>query len=281
MVWFVFAVLLALGGAASLVFLRSKPGQWSGIGALAVAVAMLIPAFLFIVPPRQIGIPITFGLTGDPLQSGPHLRAPWTSVELMDMTIQVDDNLGDDRTEVRLGNQSVAFVQNQVRWSVKSEAATELFAAHKSFDNIGRAIEEPEVFSALSKAMAGYDPLDPSRPDNATLEVEVKRAMEAELNDRLVIHSVKIQKIDFDALTQSRLDALLAEQGNTRIAEQKQRTAEKEAEANRILAESVSNDPNVIVANCLKDVSGAAPGTFPAGFQCWPGSNGSVVIPAR
>lgn len=65
-----------------------------------------------------------------------------------------------------------------------------------------------------------------------------------------------------------------------RIAEQREATAEKEASANRKLADSVSKDPNVLVSNCLnllgEMVDKGQP--VPAGFSCWPGGGASSVI---
>ena len=55
-------------------------------------------------------------------------------------------------------------------------------------------------------------------------------------------------------------------------------TVTNEAAANKILAESVSSDPNVLVRECLRLIDESKP--LPAGFQCWPNSGGSIVIPA-
>ena len=49
------------------------------------------------------------------------------------------------------------------------------------------------------------------------------------------------------------------------------------AEANKILAASIANDPNVLVRECLRLIDENKP--LPAGFQCWPSTGGSVVIP--
>ena len=282
--FFFILFILMLGVAVALFGVaRSSGDSIFNIGAavsLGVALVMLGLSTFVIVPTRQVGIPITFGVTGQPLPNGASLKAPWTNVELMDTTVQIDDNLGDKRTEVRLGNQNVAFVQNQVRWAVIDSAASSLFNAHRDFDRIGPAIEEPEIAAALSSVLSTYDPMDPNRKSNEQIATEVKEKMTVALGDRLEIIEVKVIKIDFDALTQSRLDALLAEQGNTRIAEQKMETAAKEAEANRIIADSVSHSPNVVTMNCIKEIAAADAGKFPAGFQCWPNTDGSIVIPA-
>ena len=72
---------------------------------------------------------------------------------------------------------------------------------------------------------------------------------------------------------------LNAERANTRIAEQRAKTATAEAESNRVLSESIKNDPNVLVSKCLDAINEGK--SLPAGFQCWPGTSGSVVVPAK
>lgn len=86
----------------------------------------------------------------------------------------------------------------------------------------------------------------------------------------------------FDDSTQSRINAYQAEIGNTRVAEQKQQTAEAEAKANQMLAQSVSNDPNVLVSKCLDTLADMveAGQQVPAGFSCWPGGGSALVVPS-
>jgi len=57
--------------------------------------------------------------------------------------------------------------------------------------------------------------------------------------------------VNYDEATQSRINALNVEKANTRVAEQRAKTAEAEARANEILAASVSDSPNVLVSKCL------------------------------
>jgi hypothetical protein len=59
------------------------------------------------------------------------------------------------------------------------------------------------------------------------------------------------------------------------VAEQRAKTAEAEARANEILAESVSNDPNVLVSKCLDSARWAA--ISPLG--CWPSTPDVPTVP--
>lgn len=287
MILFVVGVATVLFGIAAHIFSRkNSPHRGASIFGLiisGVGAIMLALSIFTVVPTQQIGIPVTFGQTGDPMGNGFHVKAPWTKIALMDATVQIDDNLGDKKTEIRLGNQSVAYVQNNVRWRIKPEAASQLYRDHKKFENIGPALQEQELAAALNDAFKTYDPLMQATNEATSLDKiadDVKRRLEEKLGDRLIIDSVTIPKVDFDNQTQSRIDQLQQEIGNTRIAEQRKKTAAADAEANKVLADSIKNDPNVLVSKCMDMMNEmiAKGQTIPVGFSCWSSAEKPSVI---
>ena len=262
------------GSTADSVKKRRTAHRVVGVVAFAALAMTLISAAsstVVVVPVQQVGIPVTFGTPGAPMNNGLHLKAPWTDVTLMDGTVQIDDNLGDRRTEIRLGNQSIAYVQNNVRWRIRPEAADRLFRDHKTFERIGPALEEPELAAALNAALQDYNPLGTVTGDTPSRD---------QIADQLIIESVTIPVINFDEQTQNRINAYQTEVGNTRIAEQRKKTAEAEAAANQTLAGSVSNDPNVLVSKCLDTLNEMVTRgqTVPVAFTCWPGSTGTSGV---
>jgi len=258
---------------------------FAAVGFAVVTVAYTAAMSFTVVPVQQVGIPVTFGTPGSPMNNGIHPKLPWTTVTLMDGTVQIDDNLGDRRTEIRLGNQSIAYVQNNVRWRIRPEAADRLFRDHQTFERIGTALEEPELAAALNAALQDYNPLGTVTGSEKTrdeIATEVRARLNDKLGDRLLIESVTIPVINFDQETQDRINRYQTEIGNTRIAEQRKLTAAAEAAANSILAKSVSDQPNVLVSRCLDTLNemvsrGQA---IPVGFSCWPGGSnaGGVIV---
>lgn len=79
-------------------------------------------------------------------------------------------------------------------------------------------------------------------------------------------------RINFDEATQTRIDELQAEIARTRVAEQRQATADAERRANEILDRSVSD--NVLTSKCLDIVERS--GQSPLG--CFPGASGQPII---
>jgi fumarate hydratase class II len=88
--------------------------------------------------------------------------------------------------------------------------------------------------------------------------------------------------IHFDLNTQRKLNSYQAQVAETKIAQQRIATNKAQAQANDALKQSVSNDPNVLVAKCFEilDDMVHAKMTPPIGFSCWQtGGATSVVVP--
>lgn len=251
-----------------------------------VAILILALSSITMVSTKNIGVVTTFGRPSQFLDNGLHLTAPWQDVTELDGAIQTDNHIdeGDKKTAIdaRLGNNSTARVDTTVVWRLKPEAAPSLFQDYRGFDAIRDNLVTREFTAAINDVLAGYNPLtqvgEGDGAINGKLATLVLDKLRAKVGNRIEVIGVNIPVIHFDVRTQQSIDGFQTEKANTRIAEQRQKTAEAEAEANRILSQSVSHDPNVLVSKCLDLVR--EKGGSPAG--CWPGSAGAVVaIPGQ
>ena len=275
--------LIALGAILLGVSGRSTGSVIGGVAGLVVAAVLIAFATVTVVPTKTVGIPVTFGVVGQPMPNGLNLKAPWTDVELMDMTVQSLDASEDNPTVAKDVDDMDVYVHNNVRWALKEEATDDVFNDTKNIDGdnmkaIADKFIQPAHRAVIQDVMATYNPLDDEKPGNAEVSKAIRDEMQKRLGDRFEITAVDVTFIDTTQATKDRINMLNAERANTRIAEQKKMTAANEAEANKILAESVSSDPNVLVRECLRLIEEGKP--TPAGFQCWPNSGGSIVIPA-
>lgn len=245
-----------------------------------LTVLVLILGSTTIVSARNIGVVTTFGRPSGTLSNGLHAKAPWQKVTEMDGTIQIDNHTGESATTVRLGNNSTAFVDNSVRWRIQPAAADELFLDYRVFDNVRDNLVTRELRAALNEVFADFDPLAPENSDGANVQAlgdEVAEKLRVKVGDQIEILNVIVPLVNYDQATQDRINALNVEKANTRIAEQRAKTAEAEARANGILAASVSDSPNVLVSKCLDAAREA--GISPLG--CWPGTSAVPTVPAR
>ena len=286
MAWLIISIVIALValGAIGFGLLSKSIGPIvGGVAAILTAAVVLGLGSWTIVPTKTVGIPVTFGVVGQPMPNGFNWKAPWTDVELMDMTVQSLDASEDNPTVAKDVDDMDVFVHNNVRWALKEEATDDVFNDTKNIDGdnmkvIADKFIQPTHRAVIQDVMATYNPLDDEKPGNAEVSKAIMDEMQKRLGDRFEITAVDVTFIDTTQATKDRINMLNAERANTRIAEQKKETAANEAAANKILAESVSNDPNVLVRECLRLIDESKP--LPAGFQCWPNSGGSVVIPA-
>ena len=271
--------------------MRSKIGRLTGVGLTTLGVLMVVAASVTQVQAKSVGVQISFGKPVHEFAPGLHWKRPWSRVEKMDGSTQIDDHLGEQRTEIRLGNQATGYVQNALRWRIRPEASGELYADYRGFDKIGPGLVNQELAAALNYAFADYDPLSQAKAasgDTTTKKISndqvadaVKARLVARIGDRIDIESVIIPKVDYDDATQQRINQLQQEIGNTRIAQQRELTAEADARANAKIAASVSKDPNVLVSKCFdqqREMIEKGQQIPVGGLGCWSGGTKTPVI---
>lgn len=287
---FVLSILVLVAGLILLAVTAKAPHGKSVFGWLVIVLAGLIFAVscVSIVPTREIGILTSFGKPVSSLSNGIHLKAPWQKVRLLDGAIQTDNYTGKSNcTDIRIGNESTACVDNSVRWRIRIDAGTELYQDYREMENIRDSLVTRELKAALNEALSDYNPLaeinaddTAAHPDLNQFAEQVTNSLRERVGRQIEVLNVIIPIIRFDKQTQDKINLYQAEVANTRIAQQREQTAKAQAQANRNLADSVTNDPNVLVAQCLDILGDMVKGgqNVPIGFSCWPGGSGSTVV---
>lgn len=249
----------------------------AGVATLG-AIVLAIGSFT-IVGTREIGVVTTFGRPTGELPNGFHFKAPWSKVTEMDGAIQINTHTGDDAPLVRLANNSMARVDNSAQWRLRSAQVEQMFLDYRNFDNIRENLVTRQLTTALNEAFETVDPLSSDHSDGidtTQMGEKVAAMLRDRVGEQVEIINVLTPVIHYDEATQKRVDAFNVERANTRIAQQRQQTADAEAKANEILSRSVSRDPNVLVSKCL-DAS-RDNRTSPLG--CWPGAAAVPTVPA-
>ncbi|MFV0494046.1 SPFH domain-containing protein [Mycobacterium sp.] len=255
------------------------------VGALAAAMFFFAMGCFTVVGTRQISILTTFGRpTGVSLNNGFHGKWPWQMTHQMDGAIQIDKYVKtgdhDERIMVRLGNQSTALADVSIRWQLQQHAAPELFQQYKTFDNVRVNLIERNLSVALNQVFAAFNPLDPRNLDVSPLPSLAKRAvdiMRQDVGNQVDIFDINVPTIQYDQGTEDKINQLNQQRAQTTISIEAQRTAEAQAKANEILAKSISNDPNVVVQNCI--TAAINKGLSPLG--CWPGASAMPTVPVQ
>lgn len=267
-----------------------KPGRkaWALVPAGLAAILLLLSVFT-IVPTREIGVVTSFGRPVKTLPNGLHTKAPWQAVHKLDGTIQTDNHTGVEHcTDIRIGNESTACIDNTIRWRIRLDAGKRLYQDYRELENIRDSLVTRELKAALNEVLSNYNPLDQIKdnaagaPDLNQFSRQITIELRKLVGNDVEVLSVILPIIRFDDQTQSKINAYQAEVANTRIAEQKILTNKAQAQANAELKQSVSNEPNVLVAQCMDILDAYQKKNIPPpiGFSCWPGGSAtSVVIP--
>ncbi|MFD0000194.1 SPFH domain-containing protein [Nocardia sp. NPDC127526] len=291
---FLLAVLILVSALIVLISMRGRPYADRGptrataLALLTLGLILLAVSSTSIVSTRNVGIVTSFGKPVGTKENGLHFVWPWQKVPELDGTIQTNNQLGGfkDNTcsggsSIRLANNSTACVDNTVRWRIHHAAADTLFRDYHTIANIKDSLVTRELNATLNEIFAGYNPLEPQNaggPNLTDMSVQATEKLKAKIGGQIDVQNVIISIVHFDQQTQAKINAYQAQIADTRIAEQKQRTAVAEAEANRLLTESLK-DPNVLVSKCLDLLNSGK--QLPTGFQCWPGTGLATTIPAR
>lgn len=257
--------------------------------ALFVSALLLGLSSLTMVGTKTVGVVTSFGKpSGTPMTSGLHVKAPWAKVHKFDAAVQVDKYEDKQCVTVRMAGQTTACVSAVITWRIVPNEANALYQDYKDFERVQQTLVGNNTTATLSKVFASYNPLAQvadgksisETPDVSGYAESVKTALQTAVGTSIEVVSVTTPFIKYDESTQKRVNDLQAEVANTRVAEQKKLTSQAEAEANRELSASVSNDPNVLVSKCLDLLSSVAQSgqSLPNGFSCWPGASSSTAI---
>lgn len=262
-------------------------GRTSAVAVAVIALVTLAISTIVQIPTKEYGVITAFGKPTGMFTNGLHVKAPWQKVTTMDATIQTDSFTGNEKClNVRIAHQATACVDVSIRWRIKPNAVDTLFQNYRGeVKTIRESLVERQLSASLNSAFGSYDALAIDDKGNSAsgslnpIADKVTKDMQGQIGDQIEVLSVIVPVVHFDQNTQSKVNALLAQVAETRIAEQGVKTAKAQAEANRTLAASVSKDPNVLVSKCFDDLA-TGKFTAPAGFSCWPGSGTGVVIPS-
>lgn len=273
--------------------------------AVAVAVALLLIGGLAVlfdsyttIPVRTVGIETTFGgKPVRPLTNGLHWMAPWHgvdkewdgSVQTLKLTTSHSDS-GDPVT-VRLANQTTAQVDVTLQWFIKPDAdVLGLYRSYKTFANVEDNLVLRQLQQSLNDQFAHYDPLAAingtaagTGPTVDQLAAQARVSLQKALGDAINVGTMTIPLVHFDATTESRLVQYQQALADTRIAQQREQTAEKIKEANDILAGTQSTkDPGVQYQNCLNLISDLAGKgqlkDLPPTFNCGGAGQTPVIV---
>lgn len=280
MVATVFLIIIGIWLLASVItWFRSEDDVQFGAFILACValvcfVVLLIFSCTVIVGTRQTGIVTKWNRpTGETLNNGLHFVLPWTQVHEMDTAIQNDVFNGDKRISVRLGNNSTAQADANVRWQINPDQADELFVQYKTFDGVRSNLVERNLRTALNEAFTKFDPLssDPAKNNLSNVVPDALNLLRAKAGNQVEIVDLSVPIIDYDDQTEQRINAINQARADTTRAEQETKTAEQKRKAAEQLASQPVPDLKIAIAACLNKMASDG-----VNLSCYPIGQGVV-----
>ena len=270
MVLFIFGLILLV--AAGITLVRAS-GSAAGITRVVASIVLVIGLLMFIfsfvrsVPTRSVGVPTSFGKVEPSIRPGIHFKAPWTSVNIMDETIQTTTFEGKNCLTVRIGGQQTACLDVTIQWRILDSGAAGLFSDYNgsgSFNtsnsvtpstvvpggimgNITDAVVIRELEQVVNEVLGDYNPIQDvstnttaGNSEFSTFGPKVLKQMRSDLSGRITVANVLMPLLRYDTATQSRLNQIQQQFGQTAIANQEIQTNEAQAKANAAIKSSVS-----------------------------------------
>jgi regulator of protease activity HflC (stomatin/prohibitin superfamily) len=276
----------------------SQVARENARAALVVGAVLAVGALLTLffssfttVSTKNIGVVTAFGKPTGELSNGAHFKAPWEKVHEMDAAVQPESftqgQEGADPNhrciDVRLGNQSIGCAELRFNWQIQPSDAQALYTTYRSFDHLRSTLVLGAARSAVNHAFADYNPIDLLTSGEKYTDVLTQKAravsdmMRDDIGKQVNVTGVVIPIVLFDDATQANINAYQVQVGKTRVADQAQQTALKQAQANKTLADSLKETGiDVLISKCLDLVE---QGKTPPG-TCIPltAGNGSVLV---
>ena len=283
--------LVIFAGILGLIFAsdaedKAISGAVSGI-ALVVALVVGFFSMTATVQAKEVGVLTTFGKPAErTLEPGLSVKAPWQKVTTIDSTVQTNEYNGDNAIKVILSDKNTADISATIRWSVADDKANEVFSQFRErkdepVEELRKSVVSTQFKAAMNSVFNSYDAVAEKPKTPEVLADEVKTIVESKAEGLVEIKSVTISYIKPDAAVQKKIDALQTQRGATKVALEREETAKAEARANKALAASISDDPNVLVNKCLDIVEKAVEenkaGILPSTFSCGDSKAGVIV----
>lgn len=218
-----------------------------------LVLALMGFGFWTVVGAGQVGVQDTFGYV-DPnvLGSGLHLKAPWTAIIKMDVRTQAIDMVDYDDAKALTSEGLTIEMSMTTLYHIAPDRATDIYKT------IGTGYEDiiivPEVRGAIREEIAKYRAEDIYSQERGGIARAVKDNLNAKLNPRgiyiddIIIRNVILpdqlsQAIQAKQTAEQQIQQKLFEVDRERAeAERKRQEAQGIADANRIIAGSLSEN---------------------------------------
>lgn len=223
-----------------------------------LSILLVLISCLKIVPARNVGIPVTLGKVGEPLDSGLHFTTPWTriytfSTRLQEITMRGDPDGDNDAqkdkkrgvdhaVDLRGSDDGVVYADVTIRWELEQAPADETFHRFRSMDDIENKLIKPDARSLMREAAKTFS----STSLVAENRAEVERLTAEALSERLERYNIRVDQVSIRGIRPSdkvarAIDVKLEKEQEAQQAVIDQQTRKTQAETQVIEAKAAAD----------------------------------------
>jgi len=273
---FILAMIFLIVGFIMLVKGKVDDGQetfnlrsWA---AIPLILGLLILGFdcYDTVPPGQVGIPVTFGSAGAPLNTGFHLISPFTDVTHLSVKTQEYTMAANPTDGARNGNDSVSVlgldgaqgsVDVTILFHINEPDASRIYKTLGT--NYVDQVVRPTVRNCLVDAYKNFPIVDDATTDRGLVETNASDCVkngadgvtEGLASRGFVLESLQIRNTTLSAAVQASLNAKVASTNGVQ-------TAQQQAEITRIQAQATADGQQIIKCGSHDVPDKSAPGGY-------------------
>jgi len=277
------------------------------IGGVAAAVFLIIAGLIFIpagindVPVRSVGVPVTFGKAGAPLNPGFHWEMPWTSVNSISERVQTDNYNQNSNTPsytgtcitIRLGGAQEGCADTSISWQVIPAGASALYLDYGSSNDVMQQVQDNLIYknlrTALNTVVGDYNPItdaltsaNSGTSQFSTFDPQIVALLDKQVGSYVKIVSFDLQYIHYSPATQAKLDSIQQVEAQKQIETEQVAVNTEIALANKALVSQTGTlTPSQLQGECFSIVQKAETDNYalPASFgNCLGGTASSVIV---
>lgn len=242
--------------------------KWAWIPAI-VGVLFLAWSTVRIVDAGEVGIPVTFGTVGEPLEQGVAFTNPFATVNKMSVRTENYTASGDAAIEVLGRDGATAGVHITLLYHLDEGEAGNVFR------NVGTnyvdKLVHPSIRSCVRDVFAQLPIVEAATGSRGNLSIEIEKCLVGDLEERgIVVEQLQLRDIILSETVQNSIN--LKVEAEQRALQQKfeLETAEQIAEIKRVEAQGIADSEQIIKCGAVtsKDDEGNITVTPKEGASC-------------
>lgn len=225
-----------------------------GLFPLALGGIFLLLACVRVVAPGEVGIPVTFGSAGTPMQSGVAITNPFASVKKLSvrteeytMSIAGGEGAkgGDDSVAVLGKDGATGHVDATIVYRLEKTAASKMY--REVGTNFVDKLVRPTTRSCIRDAFVGYTMVQAATSQRSLVAADIEECINDTLEPRgLVLEDLQLRDVGLSESVQNAINAKVeAEQGSLQQQFELAK-ATQEAEIKRVEAQGVADSEQII-----------------------------------